>query len=111
MFTITATGNCGKSFKVSDVPFRCYKGSVAVKAGWGDRAQTIWLNVTAPERMANAVFFAQKGSRVTLVMKVTGASEDGKSLFGDLIEFELHGKEAAAAAPVGAADDSDEMPF
>ena len=110
MFLITATGNLGSDPKIAETPFRHYKFSVAAKAGWGDRAQTVWLKIKADERrFASATVTMVKGSRVSLVARVTGVSEDGRSFFLDLVDITLQTKADKQGLTVASADD--EMPF
>lgn len=111
MLLITASGNAGSAPKVATEPFRHLKFSVAVKAGWGDRQETIWINLKADERRFQKILIpVYKGSRISFVCKVTGISEDCKSYFADLVDCAIEYKVTMDEGKRLANSDED-MPF
>lgn len=111
MFLITAVGNLGNDPKIQETPFRHLKFSVAVQAGWGERKETVWVNLKADERRFGTLLGnATKGVKVSLVCRVTGVSEDRKSFFADLVDITSMASGNRPAAVGGGSFDED-MPF
>jgi hypothetical protein len=108
MFVITTTGNLGKAPMLYNAPYEHYKLSVAAKAGWGVEAKTVWLNIKCGwvGNRSHKVAGLVKGQRVTVVVKVTGATDDG-GFFCELLE--LHADRAPVDPIILPA--TEEMPF
>ena len=112
MFLITAVGNLGGDPKIQETPFRHFRFSVAVQAGWGERKETVWVNIKADERRFGTVLGnLAKGSKVAMVCRVTGVSEDRKSFFADLVDVTLMAQSGNRPAVVGGGSFDEEMPF
>lgn len=123
------TGNLGGDVKVNNVSGTAVANfSVAVKSGFGDKAQTIWVGAAIWGKQAESklVDYLVKGQMVALTGEMSIRENDGKSYVQlrvntiDLIGGKSDGGNAAPKpqqqsrpAPQPAADDfdADQIPF
>lgn len=122
MNVFTFSGNLGGDCEVKSVSGTALcKFSVAVKSGYGDKAQTIWIGCDIWGRQAEGKLpeYLKKGQQVVVSGELSSREHEGKTYLGvrvasiDLVGAKAEGGSQAAAprqqAP--AADIEPDIPF
>jgi len=118
------SGNIGKDCRVGNAGGSAVVNfSVAVKSGWGDKAQTLWIDCALWGKQAESklVDYLKKGQQVAVSGELGSREHEGKTYLTcrvsgiDLVGGSAGGESPAApaaAAPAPAADAGfDEIPF
>ena len=114
------TGNLGKECRIGDVGGTAVCNfSVAVKSGWGDKAQTLWIDCALWGKQAEGKLpgYLTKGQQVAVSGELGTREHEGKTyLTCRVSSIDLVGRreDAAAASPgqqSSAAAEPAQMPF
>ena len=125
MNILTATGNLGRDAEMRAIPAgkQVLSFSVPMKAGWGDREQTVWLNCSLwGDRGEKLAQYMTKGTMVAVSGELSLREYEKDGAMKTSVELNVRDvtlcgggqKESAPAnsAPTPADDfDSDTIPF
>lgn len=123
MNVFSFTGNLGGDAEVKQVSGTALcKFSVAVKSGFGDKAQTIWIGCDLWGKQAESKLpdYLKKGQQVAVSGELSSREHEGKTYLGvrvssiDLVGGKSDGGSSPAQAPRQAnpaPSDDDGIPF
>lgn len=128
MNVLSLTGNLGQDCRVGDAGGTSVCNfSVAMKSGFGDRAQTVWIDCALWGKQAEGALpeYLKKGQGVAVSGELSTQEKDGKMYLKLRVNsIDLTGGRAdaapsqaapaqqkPAAAPMTAADLDDDLPF
>lgn len=115
------TGNLGSDCRLGNVGGTAVCNfSVAVRAGYGEREQTLWIDCALWGKQAESKLpdYLKKGQQVSVSGELSTREHDGKTyLTVRVSSVDLVGKRDAGSAPAPAApaatapDDDSDLPF
>ena len=81
MNVFSFTGNLGKDCRVGNGDTAVVGFSVGVKSGWGDKAQTLWIDCTLWGKQAESRIteYLVKGQQVAISGELGSREHDGKT--------------------------------